>query len=159
MKVDVSKLRASVKRLAEGRRDGRKSSDLMATIRPLMPAIERFRADDVPWAVIAASLAEQGVVEGDSRPLSEKRLTSVVSKLKEQEAKRNARMQARALRGDLATAPNRRRPPSSMAGTSQPRLAPELTTVRVDAETRPPISEAEILREKRDKHQHLFKKD
>jgi len=159
MKVDAAKLRASVKRLAEGRPDRRKSSDLMATVRRLMPVIDQLRADEVPWAVIAASLAEQGVVEGDGRPLTDKRLTSVVSKLKEQAAKRDARMQARTQRVDLAKAPNGRNPPSSTAGSSTARLAPELTVVRVDADTRAPISEAEILREKRDKHQHLFKKD
>ena len=48
MKVDVSKLRASVKRLAVSRPDGRKSSDLMATIRSLMPVIEQFRVDLIP---------------------------------------------------------------------------------------------------------------
>ena len=159
MKVDVAKLRASVKRLAEGRPDRRKSSDLMATVRPLMGVIDQLRADVVPWAVIAASLAEQGVVEGDGRPLTDKRLTSVVSKLKAQAEKRAARMQARGLRSDLAQAPNMRSPASSTAGSATAQLAPELTAVRVETETCPPISEAEILREQRDKHQHLFKKD
>ncbi len=159
MKVDVPKMRKAAKRLAEGRPDRRKSSDLMATVRPLMAVIRQLRDDKVRWAVIAASLAEQGVVEGGGRPLSQRRLTSAFSKLEAQAAKQAARMEARGRRGDLAGVSSAETNAAWVRKGASVRLAPELTNPRRDADERPPISEAEILREQRQKQQHLFKKD
>jgi hypothetical protein len=163
MKVDVPKLRASVKRLSKTHKDRRKTSDLVATIRPLLPEIERLREDKdkdkVTWAVIAAGLAEQGVVEGkEGKPLTEKRLTSVISKIKSQNAGRAAREAKRLLRGDVSIVVERHGAHQT-ASRSLARLAPELTRAPPSDRDNPPISEAEILSEQRQKQQHLFKKD
>lgn len=159
MKVDVTRMRAAAKRLAESRPDRRKTSDLMATVRPLMAVIRQLRADGIPWRVIAASLAEQGVVEGGGRPMSEKRLTSVCSKLEAQAAKNAARLHARARRTDLPGIFRAESHAASNRKGALARLAPELTGSHRDADESPPISEAEILRAQRQKQQHLFKKD
>jgi hypothetical protein len=162
MKVDVPKLRASVKRLAKTGKDRRNSSNLMATIRPLVSEIERLRGDQdnkVTWAVIAAGLAEQGVVEGNERrPLTEKRLTSVISKIKAQDAGRAAREAKRRLRDDAPLVVDRNDGRQSAPRPSA-RLAPELTQPPRSDRDDLPISEDEILRELREKQQHLFKKD
>ena len=102
MKVDPEKLRKSVSRLANGRPDRRKTTNLMATVRPLLPVIEELRAPPPKaWAVIAAALAEQGVTEKGGKPLTERRLTSVYCKLKAQGEKHTARLEERARRSDI----------------------------------------------------------
>src|SRR5208283_4147081 len=100
---------------------------------------------------------EQGVQQGGGRPLTEKRLTSAFAKLQAQAERSAARMEARARRGDLSVPANMGNDATSVPRGASARLAPELTGQHRHAVEVPPISEAEILREQRQRQQHLFK--
>lgn len=158
MTIDRSKLRNDVKRLSKGEGALRRPT-ITAEIRDLLPEIERLRSEDrAPWKVIAQALAEQGVTEGaGQRPLSERRLTSIVTKLKAKKMARAVDARDRGARVDVAK--DATSGPSLLADKTKPRLAIALTAPSEDASEELPLSENEIRRMQREKHAHLIKKD
>ncbi len=160
MTIDRSKLRADVKRLTKGGETLR-SAQVTAAIRDLLPEIERMRAEDkTSWRIIAEALASQGLTEGsDKKPLSERRLTSIVTKLRARKKAEVGELKVRAGRGDVA-------PPAEAATKAAPpakkpkaRLAPELAPQPPAPDDEPLLSEDDIIEAQRAKHAHLFRKD
>jgi hypothetical protein len=74
-----------------------------AIIEPVLPVIRELRLRKISWAAIASALAKQGVVQGsDSRPITARRLTALISAINKREQRSEARMSSRAKRRDLA---------------------------------------------------------
>jgi hypothetical protein len=159
MTIDRSRFRNDVRRLAKGAAASRPPT-ITAEIRQLMPDIERMRSEDrAPWRAIAQALAEQGVTEGlDKRPISDRRLTSIVTKLRAHAIASAVEGQRRGHRRDVATE-GAADDPLPVPERPKTRLAPELSEPPEAVPNEPPLSEDEIRRSQRDKHQHLFKKD
>ncbi|ACS39711.1 MULTISPECIES: hypothetical protein [Methylorubrum] len=167
MSLDLSALRRAAKRLQaahDARSDARRTTGATALIRAALPEIRRLRdAEGLPWAVIAAALAEQGVRQGrDGQPITADRLIALVRHVEGQQVRAATRQAERAGRPDLtgtlapapATQPEPQAPPRG-----KPRLAPELQSRPPAASDEAPLSEAEIRRLQAEKHRHLFKKD
>jgi hypothetical protein len=73
-----------------------------AVIEPILPLIRELRARKHSWAAIAAALAKQGVVQGiDREPITERRLTALISAINKRVRQQEARLSGRAKRGDL----------------------------------------------------------
>jgi hypothetical protein len=165
MSLDLPALRRAVKRLKaahDARPDARRSTGATALIRAALPEIRRLRdAEGLPWAVIAAALAEQGVRQGrDGQPITADRLIALVRHVEGQKARATARQAGRAERPDLPGIPAPAAQPEPQAPPhKKPRLAPELQSRLTAVSEEAPLSEAEIRRLQAEKHSHLFKKD
>jgi hypothetical protein len=97
MPLDQKQLRADAKRLHRARSStsGKGITGTTSAIRAALPAIRDLREGGVAWAAIAEALAEQGVVQGKDRiPLTERRLTALVSQI---EAQDRRKLESRAL--------------------------------------------------------------
>ena len=80
-----------------------RSTGATAIIESVLPLIREFRAQKYSWAAIAAALAAQGVTQGaDRKPITARRLTALISAIEKRVRRREARLAARAKRGDLA---------------------------------------------------------
>lgn len=80
---------------------GRRATGSMAIVRQHLAQFDRMRADGATWAEIAAGLAEQGVTQGEGQePITARRLTALVTLVRQAEAKRAASIAKRAHRPD-----------------------------------------------------------
>ena len=86
---------------------GRRRTGAMEIVRASLPQLETLRAAGATWVDLAAGLAEQGVTQGDGRPLSADRLTALVASIRKQNAKRSATLAQRAERSDAPVTPHR----------------------------------------------------
>lgn len=95
MTLDLKRLRADASKLQNERSKSRSSRETTGTtraIRAALPEIYKLREDGVQWSVIAASLAAQGIVQGQDRiPLATNRLTALVRQIELQNEKRAAK--------------------------------------------------------------------
>ena len=167
MSLDLTALRRAVKRLKathDARPDARQSTGATALIRAALPEIRRLReVEGLPWAVIAAALAEQGVRQGrEGLPITADRLIALVRHVEGQQARAATRQAGRGGQPDLAETlaplPSVQPEPQALPH-GKPRLAPELQARPKTASDEAPLSEAEIRRLQAEKHSHLFKKD
>lgn len=104
---------------------GGETTGAMRIVRENLETIRSLRADGVAWAGIAEALAAQGVhqiVDGEKRPITAKRLTSLVSTIETRERRRQEDRVSREGRPDLV------RPPVDVGQTSLRKigLAPEM---------------------------------
>ena len=160
MTIDRSKLRADVKRLSKSG-EALRPAQVTAVVRELLPEIERMRSEDkATWRVIAEALASQGISEGlDKRPLSERRLTSIVTKLRARQKAEAGKLKARGGRPDIVSSREMVGQAASSTNKPRARLAPELTREADPPDDGPPLTEADILAAQFAKHAHLTKKD
>jgi|SRR3954470_1555441 hypothetical protein len=95
MDIDLERLRNYVKQLKADRQDspiGKTKSGATQVIRNNLEELERmYREDGVTWTEIAAGLAAQGVTQGDSQPITGRRLTALMHNIKVQEEKSQSR--------------------------------------------------------------------
>lgn len=99
MTLNLKRLREDAKKLKTAHSKTRSSRETTGTtkaVRAALPEIYRLRDDGVQWAVIAAALAAQGVVQGrDRQPLTTNRLTALVRQIEVQAEKRRVRQSAK----------------------------------------------------------------
>jgi hypothetical protein len=139
--LDLKRLRADASKLQNERSKSRSSRETTGTtraIRAALPEIYKLREDGVQWSVIAASLAAQGIVQGQDRtPLATNRLTALVRQIELQNEKRAAK---RAKKGVVTRA--------EKVAMQNPHLSlsPELGQKTRAVGGRPPQSEDEIRR-------------
>lgn len=91
-----------------GRSVGGETTGAVRIVRENLEAIRSLRADGVAWAGIAEALAAQGVhqiVDGEKRPITAKRLTSLVSTIEARERRRQEEQALREARPDLIRLP------------------------------------------------------
>lgn len=93
--VDYKQFRGDAAKLQVERsklRSTRETTGTTKAIRAALPHIYGLREDGVQWAVIAAALAAQGIVQGKARiPLTTNRLTALVRQIELQNQKRAAK--------------------------------------------------------------------
>lgn len=126
--LDRKRFKRDAKRSAKGRIGesiGSETTGAVRIVRENLETIRSLRTDGIAWAGIAEALAAQGVhqiVGGEKRPITAKRLTSIVSTIESRERRRQENRSSRAARSDLV------RPSEDVAEASPRRLAlaPEL---------------------------------
>ena len=158
MKIDLKRLRSDVKRLKASRVDspiGKVKTGATEIIRRHFDELERMHhKDGASWTEIAASLAEQGVTQGDGRPLTGRRLTALMH---------NIRVRAEKLKNKGAVRGPSELLPSPMQklgrrSTKTVSLAPEMSRLRSEKLPDQAISEEEIRGAELSKHAHLLRK-
>lgn len=124
MTLDPKQLRADAKRLHKARSStsGRSVTGATSAIRAALPAIRELRDSGVAWSAIAEALAQQGVVQGKDRlPITERRLTALVSHI---EALDQRRLKSKAQpRSDTAVAQDEPQLVLTLSAAPDPTLA------------------------------------
>lgn len=155
MEINVKRLRSDVNRLKRLRKAspiGKAKTGATEIIRKHFAELERLHYQDgASWIEIAAGLAEQGVTQGDGKPITGRRLTALMNNIRVQ-AKRNNQQKSSVARGQ-----GRVRPSGTRASKTLP-LAPELLRSPHEKSPELTLSEEEIRRNELAKHAHLLPK-
>ena len=106
LKLNLSQLKQSVNQKKAGRPDGVgpggwKLTGSKQIVRDHLPAFDELKAAGATWVEIAAGLAAQGVIQGDNKPMTSKRLTALVSAVRKEAAKKKTDILHRAKRTDV----------------------------------------------------------
>ena len=115
-KIDIKRLKQDVKRFQADRPSGVGPGGHRLTgnkdlVRKLLPYFDELHAQGATWANIAASLAAQGVLQGNAQPIGTNRLTALVSAVRQDVRNKALAEAARQQRSDV------RRPQASPALT------------------------------------------
>lgn len=158
MEINVKRLRSDVNQLKRRRKAspiGKVKTGATEVIRKHFAELERMHYQDgASWVEIAAGLAEQGVTQGDGKPITGRRLTALMNNIRGQ-AKRNDQQKSSAAREPGSVRPSGTR--ASKNRVSLP-LAPELLRSHHGKSPELTLSEEEIRRNELVKHAHLLPK-
>lgn len=166
MKIDFKRLQSDVegRKLARGKSSLRRpKTGATAAIREVLPQLERMHAEGATWAEIAEALSAQGLTQGDSKPLTGRRLTALIH---------NIKMREKTLLGPLHVADGdgaKRSTPSPsprLVRRQGTRPAKHGLTLSADLNAISPvkrsrvagIDEEQLRRNEFDRHAHLLKK-
>ena len=153
----MKRLRAEVRQQKSARTNspiGRPKTGATDVIRPHYS--EFFRCTlrtTCKWTEIAAALAAQGVTQGNGKPITGRRLETLMRNIRLQNEKEAKKTAVREQRKDAATHNAEREDDK----TIKLKLAPELTQ-RTRPEQHAVISEADIRRNALARHAHLLNK-
>ncbi|UYO54612.1 hypothetical protein [Rhodopseudomonas palustris] len=158
MEINVKRLRSDVNRLKRERRAspiGKAKTGATEIIRKHFVELERLHYQDgASWTEIAAALAEQGVTQGDGKPITSRRLTALMNNIRVQ-AKRNDQQKSSVASGQRSVRPSGARASKNRVSVS---LAPELLRSPHGKSPELTLSEEEIRRAELARHAHLLPK-
>lgn len=130
---------------------GRAKTGATEIIRENLGELLRLRGEGASWSELAASLASQGVTQGDDEPLTGRRLTALINNIKARDAKLMEKASRSGHAPAAASAPRaRKHAPVRLSSEMQKPVSSELPLASVD--------EQELRVAELERHAHLLKR-